>query len=75
MKAMLAWLDNTPAGRGWDAAFLRFQVAHHQNEIDVVNANVSNRHDARIASHMERTRTSLVKHRDVARSLLTVKGN
>jgi predicted outer membrane protein len=71
MKAMLAWLDNTPAGPGWDAAFLRFQVAHHQNEIDVVNANVKNAHDGRITGHMEHTRLSLVKHRDVARSVLT----
>jgi predicted outer membrane protein len=74
MRAMLAWLDATPAGAAWDALFLRFQVTHHQNEIDVVNANVGRARTADLANHMRQSVTSLTKHRDIARSLSTLIG-
>lgn len=74
LKEMLSWLDNAPAGTAWDAAFLRFHVAHHQNEIAIVNANIVNKHSADLLDHMRRSLMSHAKHRDMARSLATTLG-
>lgn len=74
LKEMLAWLDNAPAGTAWDAAFLRFQVAHHQNEIAVINANIPRTRGGGLVDHMRQSLTSLAKHRDIARSLATTLG-
>jgi predicted outer membrane protein len=74
LREMLAWLDNAPASAAWDAAFLRFHVAHHQNEIAIVNANIKNKHDDGLAEHMRRSLLALAKHRDLARSLATTLG-
>ena len=74
LKEMLAWLDSAPASAGWDAAFLRFQVKHHQNEIAVVSANSMNKRGDDLADHMRRSLQSLAKHRDLARSLATTLG-
>jgi predicted outer membrane protein len=74
LREMLAWLDNAPAGAAWDAAFLRFQVAHHQNEIAVINANISHARSGALVEHMRQSLTSLTKHRDIARSLATTLG-
>lgn len=74
MRGMLVWLANTPAGAPWDAAFLRFQAAHHQNELDILNLNSKNAHDDDFEAHMGKTAESLTKHRDHARSLATQLG-
>ena len=74
LREMLAWLDNAPASAAWDAAFLRFQVAHHRNEIAVVNGNLMSKHGDDLADHMRRSLVSLAKHRDLARSLATTLG-
>jgi predicted outer membrane protein len=74
LKDMLAWLDTAPAGTAWDAAFLRFQVAHHQNEIAAINANITNKHGDGLVDHMRGSVLSLAKHRDLARSLATTLG-
>jgi predicted outer membrane protein len=74
LNEMLAWLDNAPASATWDAAFLRFQVAHHQNEIAVVNANITNKRGDDLAEHMRRSLLTLAKHRDLARALATTLG-
>lgn len=68
MKEMLNWLRNTPAGTNWDAAFLRFQAQHHQNVIDILNLNIKNAHDDDMEDHIEKTLTSLAKHRDAAKT-------
>jgi putative membrane protein len=74
LREMLAWLDTATAGTAWDAAFLRFQVAHHQSEIAALNANSMNAYGGALADHMRRSLVSLAKHRDLARSVATTLG-
>jgi putative membrane protein len=71
MRQMLTNLRATAAGTNWDAAFLRFQAQHHQNEIDLLSANIKNAHDDDLEDHIEESITSLSKHRDTARSIAT----
>lgn len=71
LRGMLNWLQTTPASAAWDAAFLRFQTQHHQNVIDVLNANIKNAHDDDLEAHITATLQSLAKHRDTARSTAT----
>jgi putative membrane protein len=74
MRQMLNNLRNMAAGTTWDAAFLRFQAQHHQNEIDLLSANIKNAHDDDLEEHIEESITSLSKHRDNARSIATSLG-
>jgi putative membrane protein len=74
MRQMLNNLRAMPAGANWDAAFLRFQARHHQNEIDLLSANIKNAHDDDLEDHIEESITSLSKHRDAARSIATTLG-
>ena len=74
LREMLAWLDTATAGTAWDAAFLRFQVAHHQGEIAALNANSMNAYGGALAEHMRRSLLALAKHRDLARSVATTLG-
>jgi putative membrane protein len=62
------------SGANWDAAFLRFQAQHHQNEIDILNSNIKNAHDDDLEDHIEKSLGSLAKHRDMARSVATQLG-
>lgn len=70
-RAMLTWLQNTAAGAAWDAAFLRFQAQHHQNVYDLLTANIKEAHDDDLEELVKATQTSLLKHRDTARSTAT----
>lgn len=63
-----------PAGASWDAAFVRFNVQHHQNELDLIGANVKNAHDDDLEAHIGATQVALTKHRDMGRSLATQLG-
>ena len=74
MRAMLTWLQNTPASKEWDAAYLRFQAQHHQNVHDLLSANIKAAHDDDLEQLIEATLVSLMKHRDVARSTATSLG-
>jgi putative membrane protein len=74
MRQMLSSLRTMAAGTNWDAAFLRFQAQHHQNEIDLLSANIKNAHDDDLEDHIEKSITSLSKHRDNARSIATTLG-
>jgi predicted outer membrane protein len=74
MRGMLVWLSNTPAGASWDAAFLRFQAAHHQNAIDIVNQNIKNAHDDDFEKVIDNTLKSFASHRDRARTIATELG-
>jgi predicted outer membrane protein len=73
-KAMLAWLQNNPAGKEWDAAYLRFQAQHHQNVYDLLSANVKEAHDDDLEQLVKATLNSLIKHRDTAKSAATAIG-
>lgn len=68
LRQMLAELRKMPAGANWDAAFLRFQAQHHQNEIDLLTPNIKNAHDDDLEKHIEATLQSLARHRDAART-------
>lgn len=68
LRQMLAELQKKAAGSDWDAAFLRFQVQHHQNVIDMFTPNIKNMHDDDLEKHLEATLASLAKHRDMARN-------
>jgi putative membrane protein len=74
MRAMLTWLQNTPASKEWDAAYLRFQAQHHQNVHDLLRANIKEAHDDDLEQLIEATLVSLAKHRDMARSTATSLG-
>jgi putative membrane protein len=74
MRQMLTMLRDMSAGSAWDAAFLRFQAGHHQNEIDLLSANIKNAHDDDLEDHIEKSITSLGKHRDHAKSVATSLG-
>jgi putative membrane protein len=69
LRQMLSHLRDMPAGTNWDAMFLRFQAQHHQNEIDLLSANLKNAHDDDLEEHIEASLTSLAKHRDAAKSV------
>jgi len=69
LREMLSQLRSMPAGSNWDALFLRFQAQHHQNEIDLLNANIKNAHDDDLEDHIEASLTSLARHRDMAKSV------
>ncbi|MEX2152513.1 MAG: DUF4142 domain-containing protein [Gemmatimonadaceae bacterium] len=71
LREMLTKLRNMPASANWDAAFVRFQVGHHQNEIDLLSANIKAAHDDDLEDHIEKTLTSLAKHRDQGKSVAT----
>jgi predicted outer membrane protein len=76
MRQTLAGLRNMAAGASWDAAFLRFQVDHHQNELAIwTNPTiVKNAHDDDLEEHIKKTTESLTKHRDTAQSVATTLG-
>lgn len=69
MREALAKLRTMPMGASWDAAFLRFQAQHHQNEIDLMSANLKNAHDDDLEDHIEKSIQSYTRHRDTARSI------
>lgn len=70
-RAMLAWLQNTPPGKEWDAAYLRFQAQHHQNLHDLFSANIKQAHDDDLEQLIEASLKSFLKHRDAAKSTAT----
>lgn len=74
MRQVLTQLRSMSAGSNWDATFLRFQAQHHQNEIDLLSANIKNAHDDDLEDHIEKSIESLTKHRDHARSVGTSLG-
>ncbi len=69
MRQMLTRLQDMAAGTNWDAAFVRFQVQHHQNEIDLLTPNVKNVHDDDFEDLVEKTLASLAAHRDQGRTV------
>lgn len=74
MRQILSRLHSMAAGTNWDTTFLRFQATHHQNEIDLLSANIKNAHDDDLEDHIEKSLASLAKHRDAARSIATSLG-
>ena len=73
-RAMLAWLQNAPSSKEWDAAYLRFQAQHHQNLHDLFSANIKNAHDDDLEQLIEASLNSFIKHRDAAKSAATALG-
>jgi len=74
LKEAISSLRTMSAGPAWDAAFLRFNVSHHQNELDLLAQNIKNAHDDDLEDHIEDTQKALTRHRDMARSIATQLG-
>jgi putative membrane protein len=74
MRQMLSRLQTMAAGTSWDAAFVRFQVQHHQNEIDLLTPNIKNVHDDDFEDLFEESLKSLAAHRDQGRTVATSLG-
>jgi putative membrane protein len=67
MREILTQLRNQGGGTDWDAAFVRFQLSHHNNELSLWTPTViKNAHDDDLEEHIEATLKSLTKHRDGA---------
>ena len=71
MRQMLTQLQSMSAGAAWDAAFVKFQVQHHQNEIDLLTPNIKNVHDDDFEDLVEKTLKSLAAHRDQGKTVGT----
>ena len=69
MRQMLMRLQDMSAGANWDAAFVRFQVQHHQNEIDLLTPNIKNVHDDDFEELVEESLKSLASHRDQGKTV------
>ena len=69
MRQMLSHLQNMAAGANWDAQFVRFQVRHHQNEIDLLTPNIKNVHDDDFEELVEESLKSLASHRDQGKTV------
>lgn len=69
MRETLATLQRMAPGTGWDAAFVRFQIQHHQNEIDLLTPNIKNAHDDDLEDHIEKSLKSLAEHRDMGKTV------
>ena len=65
MREVLSALRARGRSAEWDAAFLRFQVMHHQNEIDLLTPVVKNAH-ARLG--LELTPTTPEKFAEIIRA-------
>jgi predicted outer membrane protein len=74
MQQEMTRLSNMAAGPAWDAEFVRFQVQHHQNEIDLLSANTTSVHGHEMHELLEDTIAALTKHRDSGRSTATTLG-
>ncbi len=74
MQQEMIRLTNMAAGPAWDAEFVRFQVQHHQNEINLLSANASSVHGHEMHELLEDTIAALTKHRDAGKSTATSAG-
>jgi predicted outer membrane protein len=69
MRQMLSRLQDMAPGAAWDAAFVKFQVQHHQNEIDLLTPNIKNVHDDDFEDLVEKSLKSLAAHRDQGKTI------
>lgn len=67
---LLAQFDAMPSGSAFDAAFLQSEFFLHQNEIDVINANIKNAHDDDFEDLLEDSANGLTQTREVIRGLI-----
>ena len=74
MRQTLAKLRTMAAGSNWDAEFVRFQVQHHQNEIDLLTPNIKHVHDDDFEDLVEKSLTSLASHRDRGKNVAMTLG-
>lgn len=67
---LLAQFDAMPSGAAFDAAFLQSEFFLHQNEIDVISANLKNAHDDDFEDLLEDSSNALTQTREVIRALI-----
>ena len=71
---VLRRFDAMPSGPALDVAFLRSEFFLHQNEIDVIGANIKNAHDDDLEDLLEHSTTALTFTREVLRGLIETLG-
>jgi hypothetical protein len=71
---LLAIFDAMPSGAAFDAAFLQSEFFLHQNEIDVIAANLKNAHDDDLEDLLEDSSNALTQTREVIRALVEALG-
>jgi putative membrane protein len=74
LQETLNALRSMSPGDSWDAAFLRANIQHHQNDYDLLRINAKNAHDDDFEAFVGATQVTLMKHRDTAKSLATQLG-
>lgn len=71
---LLRRFDSAPSGPAFDAAFLQAEFFLHQNEIDVIGANLKNAHDDDLEDLLEDSTRGLTQTREVIRGLIEMLG-
>jgi hypothetical protein len=71
---LLRRFDAMPSGPALDVAFLQSEYFVHQNEIDVITANMKNAHDDDLEDLLEDTTNALTTTREVIRGLIQTLG-
>jgi hypothetical protein len=71
---LLRRFDSTPSGPAFDAAFLQAEFFLHQNEVDVIGANIKNAHDDDLEDLLEDSTRALTQTREVIRGLIEMLG-
>ena len=71
---LLRHFDAMPSGPAFDVAFLQSEFFLHQNEIDVIGANIKNAHDDDLEDDLEDSSESLANTREVIRGLIETLG-
>jgi predicted outer membrane protein len=69
LRELVVVLDALPSGQEFDAAYLRSVFFLHQNELDVLSANLKNAHDDDFEDVLEDSFTPLTRTRDVVRTI------
>lgn len=71
---LLRLFDAAPSGPAFDAAFLQAEFFLHQNEIDVIGANIKNAHDDDLEDLLEDSARGLTETRETIRGLIEMLG-
>jgi uncharacterized protein (DUF305 family) len=74
LRELAAHFDTLSAGSAFDAAYLRTVFFLHQNEIDVLTANLKNAHDDDFERLIEDSIRSMTQTREVVRTVSQAMG-
>lgn len=74
LRELVVHFDTLSSGSAFDAAYLRTVFFLHQNEIDVLNANIKNAHDDDFERLIEDSVDSMAQTREVVRTVSQAMG-